>query len=78
MYFKITCPYCRGAIETFDNLDVSYEKIDVEQLSADKWTAVCKSTGSKTVPQIFVNEKFIGGYDDITARIKKEGIGWLQ
>lgn len=60
------CPYCIRAKQLLDKKGVSYENIDV---SYDQETRaeLLKLTGSRTVPQIFLNGKSIGGCDDLFA-----------
>ena len=64
MYTTSWCPYCRAAKSLlaakkvdFTEIDVSEEpklRLDMERLS-----------GRRTVPQIFINGKPIGGYEDV-------------
>lgn len=66
IYTSPSCPYCILAKNLFASLDVAYEECNVwehpeeaDRLSAEhNWT---------TVPMIFINEKFVGGYDDVAA-----------
>ncbi len=64
IYSKKYCPYCVKAKHFFDDKGIPYEEIDVtsdlEQLEALK-----KMTQHLTVPQIFINGQFIGGYTDL-------------
>tara|TARA_B100000749_G_scaffold226430_1_gene182003 strand:+ start:13720 stop:13899 length:180 start_codon:yes stop_codon:yes gene_type:complete len=45
---------------------VSYEKIILDGKNSEL-SALRQKTGHRTVPQIFINEEFIGGYDDLAA-----------
>jgi glutaredoxin len=47
-----------------DGMDVSYENIDIEEreLSRDD---LAKITGGHTVPQIIINDKAIGGFNEL-------------
>ena len=71
IYTKNYCPYCTQAKSLLDSLDVKYEETDItdtpeiiEELSA--------KSGFRTVPQIFVGDKCLGGYSDI-AKLHEEG-----
>ena len=71
IYTKNYCPYCTQAKTLLDSLDVKYEETDItdtpemiEELSA--------KSGFRTVPQIFVGDKCLGGYSDI-AKLHEEG-----
>ncbi len=66
VYGTNTCPYCRMAEKFFDDRKLPYSKIDVsdDQQMRDKLVSL---TGQRTVPQIFIDEKSIGGYSDLVA-----------
>lgn len=64
VYTITKCSHCVSAKELFDSKGVFYENINVEDpLEFDKIFSV---TGQKTVPQIFIGEEFIGGFDKLT------------
>jgi glutaredoxin 3 len=66
VYTKRSCPYCVRAKHLLDRKRVAYEEIDVEGADALRvWLA--ETTGQKTVPQIFVGGRPLGGYTDIDA-----------
>ena len=58
------CPYCTKAKELLMKKNIDFEEIviDDDRLAMEKLTA---QTGSGTVPQIFVEDLFIGGCDEI-------------
>ena len=58
------CPYCKKAKALLDSLGVNYteEVIDGDD---EKREALSNITGIKSVPHIFVADKFIGGSDDL-------------
>ncbi len=67
IYTTDYCPYCTRAKQLLDFKDVDYTEIDVthdEKLRAD---LVNKAEGRRTVPQIFINDRPVGGYDDLKA-----------
>lgn len=66
LYTTKTCPYCLKALRKLDEKGVSYEVIDVNE-NPTAFQAIMASTGWDTVPQIFVDERFIGGCDDLHA-----------
>ena len=73
MYSKWLCPYCMMAKRLFKNKGVKYTEISVS-LNKKRWDEMKqKSGGGNTVPQIFINEEPLGGYDDIAA-LDQEGI----
>ncbi len=58
------CSYCDRAERLLDNMGVEYEEIDVthDEETRDK---LVERTGQSTVPQIFINDESIGGYDEL-------------
>jgi glutaredoxin 3 len=66
MYTTRWCPYCIAARRLFDALGVAYEDIDVgadPRLREDMESR----SGRHTVPQIWIGEKHVGGFDDVNA-----------
>lgn len=69
IYTKENCPYCRMAKELLSNHHVSYEEIRID-LDDAKRDEMVRLSNRRTVPQIFINELSIGGYDDLAALAK--------
>lgn len=65
VYTTNYCPYCVRAKQLLDIKDLDYTVIDVTGDDAARIALVEKSGGRKTVPQIFINDQPIGGYDDL-------------
>lgn len=66
MYTRRWCGYCTAAERLLDEKGVSYENIDVTG-DQEKRRWLVEVTGRTTVPQIFIDGKSIGGYDDMKA-----------
>lgn len=66
IYTTKFCPYCIRAKYLLEDKKVSYEEIAVDgnQRLRQEMT---KKSGQHTVPQIWVNNKHIGGCDDLMA-----------
>lgn len=65
IYTTNWCPYCIRALRLLDKKGVSYEKTDVEgNQKMRRWLA--DVTGRTTVPQVFINGRPVGGFDDIS------------
>ncbi len=71
IYTTRRCPYCMRAKALFQKKGVSYEEMDVEN-DDDKRAWLVEATGQKTVPQVFVDDRSLGGFSDIDA-LDKEG-----
>ncbi|MCC8417571.1 MAG: glutaredoxin 3 [Rickettsia endosymbiont of Bryobia graminum] len=69
IYTLSTCPWCHKAKNLFDQKKVAYEEIIVDKMNdAEKEKIreeLLEKTGQKTFPQIFINNKSIGGYSDL-------------
>jgi len=66
MYSTMVCPYCIRAKLLFRERGIAYEDIDVTGDSkARQW--LVERTGRRTVPQIFIGEESIGGFDELRA-----------
>jgi glutaredoxin 3 len=66
IYSKQQCPYCVRAKGLLSKKGVSYEEIDVETDDATRAWLV-EETGQRTVPQVFVDGRPLGGFSDIDA-----------
>ena len=71
MYSTRFCPYCMRARKLLKSKDVDYEEILVG-FDRALWEEMEEKSGRNTVPQIFINGRSIGGYDDI-AQLNREG-----
>ncbi|KAL9224725.1 hypothetical protein vseg_000734 [Gypsophila vaccaria] len=66
IFSKSYCPYCRRAKEVFKELNQTPHVIELDERD-DGWdiqTALSEIVGRRTVPQVFVDGKHIGGSDD--------------
>ncbi|SEQ85709.1 glutaredoxin 3 [Nitrosomonas sp. Nm51] len=72
MYTTGFCPYCKMAEKLLRSRGV--EKIEEIRIDLDpeQRNEMMGKTGRRTVPQIYIGEKHIGGYDDL-ARLDHEG-----
>ncbi len=66
VYTKSACPYCVRAKALLDRKGVAYEEVDAEHDDALR-TWLVEATGQRTVPQIFVDGRSLGGFSDIDA-----------
>lgn len=67
MYTTAVCPYCIRAEQLLHHRGVTgIEKIRVD-LQPELRVAMMERTGRRTVPQIYINDEHVGGYDDLAA-----------
>ena len=67
VYSKDYCPYCVKAKNLLTKKGVAFEEIDITNDLKKQEEMLAKAEGRRTVPQIFINDKSIGGYDDLHA-----------
>ncbi len=74
MYSTAVCPYCQRAEMLLKQRGVSeIEKIRIDLDSAQRDQMIAK-TGRKTVPQIFIGDRHVGGFDDLAALDREGGL----
>ena len=74
MYSTAICPYCMQAERLLAAKGVKgITKIRVDQDPARRDEMIAR-TGRRTVPQIFIGDKHIGGYDDLAALDRVGGL----
>lgn len=66
IYTTDYCGYCKRAKALLSQKGITFEEINVEG-DDEKRAWLIEQTGQRTVPQIFINEKSIGGYDELSA-----------
>ena len=67
---KSYCPYCTTAKKAFDSIGQKYEVLEIEDREDCQAIQdyMMKVTGARSVPRVFINGKFEGGGDDISAK----------
>lgn len=66
MYTKGTCPYCDMAKRLFASKGQTWTEIDVET-EPGRRDEMIERSGRKTVPQIWIGERHVGGFDELAA-----------
>lgn len=67
MYTSAVCPYCMNAERLLKSKGVTeIEKIRVD-LQPELRAEMMEKTGRRTVPQIFIGDQHVGGFDDLHA-----------
>ena len=65
IYTKSYCPYCVKAKQLLKNKNIDIIEIDITNNQSVIDEMLSKSSGRKTVPQIFINDFHVGGCDDL-------------
>jgi glutaredoxin 3 len=67
LYSTTYCPFCTRAKSLLNRKGVAFDEIDVTDDDALRARMVEMSGGRRSVPEIFINGKIIGGYDELKA-----------
>jgi glutaredoxin 3 len=73
MYVSGWCSYCSRARSLLRGKGVEFEEIDVDRKPEARAQMIAQS-GRRTVPQIFIGDKHIGGYEDLAALDAAQGL----
>lgn len=65
IYTWSTCPYCQRAKALLNAKDVDFKEYDITGDDSARAKMVERTGGPRTVPQIFINGRHVGGCDDI-------------
>jgi len=72
IYSTTVCPYCVRAKQLLERKGVEYKEIYLSKEDPQVRLDLMQRTNHRTVPQIFINEQFIGGFDQLYA-LEREG-----
>lgn len=76
MYTSNSCPYCRMAKQLLARRGVAPQEINVD-LDPGQRDAMMARTGRRSVPQIYIGERHVGGFDDLAALERSGGLDGL-
>lgn len=74
MYSKFMCPYCARAKSLLESKGVDVIDIPAAMDKAKRAEMNKRANGGNTFPQIFIDEKHIGGCDDLYALEARGGL----
>jgi len=74
VYSKSWCPFCQKTKGLLDSMDILYTAVELDELDNGDalQTTLLDLTGQRTVPNVFIGGKHLGGNDD-TQRAAKSG-----
>jgi glutaredoxin 3 len=72
MYATAACPFCQSAEQLLVRKGAQIEKVRVDLQPERRGEMVQKSGGRRTVPQIWIGSRHVGGCDDLYA-LEREG-----
>jgi glutaredoxin 3 len=65
VYSMLNCPFCVKAKALLTQRGVTFETIMIDDWSDAEWDNFAKQSGMKTLPQVYVDEKLVGGYSQL-------------
>ena len=71
VYSTQFCPYCEAAKRLLEDKGADFEVIDLTHDAEGRTKLIEKSNGMRTVPQIFIGDQHIGGFDQLSALDQK-------
>lgn len=74
IYTTMFCGYCSRAKKLLDQKGVAYEEIDILENTARRDEMISRSDGKRTVPQIFIDGKAIGGSQELYELDRRGGL----
>ncbi|MDQ1208683.1 glutaredoxin 3 [Acinetobacter baylyi] len=72
IYSTTVCPYCIRAKQLLERKGVEYKEINLSNEAPEVRVELMQRTHHRTVPQIFINDQFIGGFDQLYA-LERDG-----
>ncbi|CAG69813.1 MULTISPECIES: glutaredoxin 3 [Acinetobacter] len=72
IYSTTVCPYCIRAKQLLERKGVKYKEINLSNEAPEVRVELMQRTHHRTVPQIFINDQFIGGFDQLYA-LERDG-----
>ena len=67
VYLTDWCPYCARALGLLEGKGASFEVINIDERPEARAEMMARSSGRRTVPQIFIGDTHVGGCDDLYA-----------
>jgi glutaredoxin 3 len=67
VYSTAVCPYCVAAKNLLKSKGLEWTEVRVDTDATQRDAMLARSGGRRTVPQIFINDRHVGGYDDLVA-----------
>jgi glutaredoxin 3 len=74
MYSTAWCGYCQRARNLFERKGLAFREIKVDEDMREREAMLQKSGGRRTVPQIFIGERHVGGYEELVELDRDGGL----
>jgi glutaredoxin 3 len=74
IYTTAYCPYCHAAKALLNKKGVAFSEIDVSYDPDERKRMTVRANGRRTVPQIFIGQSHVGGFDDLYDLDRRGGL----
>ena len=74
IYSSYNCAYCDRAKKLLEEKNISYREINIQDNPTEREVMLKKANGRRTVPQIFINEVHIGGFQELHKIVIEENL----
>ena len=78
VYAMNNCPFCVKAKGLLTQRGIPFETIMIDDWAEDKWDEFAKTSGMKTLPQVYVDGKLVGGYTQLAEVDAKDQLASLK
>ncbi|KAL2821096.1 putative glutaredoxin Grx1 [Aspergillus granulosus] len=80
VFSKSYCPYCKASKSRLSELGAKFQILELDQLDdgAALQDALLEISGQRTVPNIYINQKHIGGNSDLQGKKESELVALLK
>ncbi|MCM0607345.1 MAG: glutaredoxin 3 [Xanthomonadaceae bacterium] len=78
VYTMDYCPYCVAAKNLLKQHNIPFDEIKFAEDDDASWDMLEKKSGMKTMPQIFNGDELIGGYNELSALNRSNGLDHLK
>ena len=78
LYTMKNCTFCERAKALLKQRGIVYDEIFVHESDEAAWDKLFKRSGLRTMPQIFVGDRLIGGFSDLSDLDSKDQLASLK
>lgn len=78
VYTTTYCPYCVRAKSLLQSRGIPFEEVQLSEDDDKAWDDLYVRSKMKTVPQIFADNKILGGYTELAALDQKDQLAFLK
>lgn len=78
IYTTSECGYCKTAKELLTRRKIPFSEINLSVGDKAQWDDLIRLSGAKTVPQIFAGTQRVGGYKELVALDRRDGLASLS